>query len=60
MQRLSADQRELLQQCYIDVQSIKSIAENQQIEPGTLYKRLDRIRWMLMDCINSEEQEDSQ
>lgn len=56
MERLPPDQRELLEQCYLEIQSIKSIAQQRQIEPGTLYKRLDRIRWTLLDCINSDGQ----
>jgi RNA polymerase sigma-70 factor, ECF subfamily len=59
MERLSAEQRELLKQCYLESQSIKSVAEEQSVDPGTLYKRLDRIRWTLMDCINSDVREDS-
>jgi RNA polymerase sigma-70 factor, ECF subfamily len=57
MKKLSAEQRELLEQCYMDDQSIKAIAKQRQVEPGTLYKRLDRIRWSLMDCINADDTE---
>jgi len=56
MKGLAAEQRELIEQCYLGVQSIKTIAEERHLDPAVLYKRLDRIRWMLMDCIEAEEQ----
>jgi RNA polymerase sigma-70 factor (ECF subfamily) len=60
MARLTADQRDLIEQCYLGVDSIKVIAQQQQVEPGTLYKRLDRIRWTLMDCVESAERGEGQ
>lgn len=59
MGMLSDEQRELLVKCYLNDDTIKSIATERQVEPGTLYKRLDRIRWTLMDCINSDGAEDT-
>jgi RNA polymerase sigma-70 factor, ECF subfamily len=53
MKELAADQRELIEQCYLGVKSIKTIAGERNLEPSVLYKRLDRIRWLLMDCIEA-------
>ena len=50
--RLPAEQRELLELCYLGTEPIKTIAGNRRIEPSALYKRLDRIRWTLMECMD--------
>ena len=60
MAQLTADQRGLIEQCYLGVDSIKAIAEKQHLDPATLYKRLDRIRWTLMDCIENAERREVQ
>ena len=39
---------------------IKTVAEQQHLEPATLYKRLDRIRWGLMDCVDAAERREAQ
>jgi RNA polymerase sigma-70 factor, ECF subfamily len=53
MGRLASEQRKLLEQCYAGAQPIKAIAEEWRLDPSVLYKRLDRIRWTLMDCIQT-------
>jgi RNA polymerase sigma-70 factor, ECF subfamily len=60
MEQLTADQRELIEQCYLGIESIKAVAEKRRLEPAALYKRLDRIRWTLMDCIESAERREDQ
>lgn len=60
MDRLTPEQRELIEQCYMGAKPIKLIAAERCVEPPVLYKRLDRIRWTLMDCIESPDgREDS-
>ena len=53
MDGLGREQRELIEQCYLGSKSIKAIAEERQVDPAVFYKRLDRIRWALLDCIES-------
>ena len=53
MDGLTADQRELIEECYLGDKSIKAVAEQRQVDPAVFYKRLDRIRWSLLDCIES-------
>lgn len=55
MERLSPEQRELLNRCYLESQPIHAVAVESQLEPTVLYKRLDRIRWALVDCMRSME-----
>jgi RNA polymerase sigma-70 factor, ECF subfamily len=60
MGRLAVEQRRLLEQCYGGGKAIKDVAEEWRLEPGVLYKRLDRIRWTLLDCIQMREGEEGQ
>jgi RNA polymerase sigma-70 factor, ECF subfamily len=55
MERLSPEQRDLLNLCYLESRPINAVAVESQIEPTVLYKRLDRIRWALVDCMRSME-----
>ena len=54
LEKLSAAKRELLERCYGSQESIKSIAEEQDTTSTALYKRLDRMRMQLVDCIERE------
>jgi RNA polymerase sigma-70 factor, ECF subfamily len=51
LEKLTPDQRSLLDQSYGQRGSILAIAAARRIEPDTLYKRLERIRRNLFDCI---------
>jgi RNA polymerase sigma-70 factor, ECF subfamily len=51
LDQLTAEQRLLLDQCYAQWGSVKAIASAMQVDPDTLYKRLERIRRSLFDCI---------
>ena len=51
LEQLSAEQRALLEQCYGGDRTIRAIAEASQLEPDALYKRLERIRRNLFECI---------
>ncbi len=53
LQQLSEQQRSLLEQCYGVQGSIKAVAEANHLDPATLYKRLERIRRTLFECIES-------
>jgi RNA polymerase sigma-70 factor, ECF subfamily len=55
MAKLTEGQRALIEQCYLGAESIKQIAEKRHLDPTALYKRLDRIRWALLDCIEAAE-----
>ena len=55
MERLSAEQRGLLELCYLDAKPINVIAAESNVAPTVLYKRLDRLRWALVDCIRATE-----
>jgi RNA polymerase sigma-70 factor (ECF subfamily) len=50
LEKLSVEDRRLLQQSYIDEVSIKSLAESEGRTPNSLYKVLRRIRRVLYDC----------
>jgi RNA polymerase sigma-70 factor (ECF subfamily) len=52
MQKLIEDDRLLLRERYALKVSIREVAERRGVEPGQLYKRLGRIRQLLLDCIN--------
>lgn len=56
LERLSPEQRELLDLCYLGDKSISAIATENRLEPTVLYKRLDRIRWSLVDCVRAMQQ----
>jgi len=51
LQKLTAEQRDLLKRCYQERGAIKAIAEADQLDPTVLYKQLERIRRTLYDCI---------
>lgn len=51
MQKLTPEQRTLISQSYAQRGSIRAIAAAHHIDPDTLYKRLERIRRSLFDCI---------
>ena len=51
LQKLTDQQRTLLERCYQRPGSIKAIAEANQLDPNTLYKQLERIRRDLFECI---------
>jgi len=51
LQKLTNQQRALLERCYQRPGSIKAIAEASQLDPNTLYKQLERIRRDLFECI---------
>ena len=52
--KLSDARQKLLQQCYGNEESIKSIAAEEGLSPAALYKRLDRTRMQLIECIEGE------
>ncbi len=51
LQHLSPEKRELLMQSYTYHGRLKDLAEVLHIEINTLYKRLERIRKSLLECI---------
>ena len=51
MHRLDGQKGDLLRRCYRGDQTIKSIAEQLNLSPPTLYMRLRRIRKHLFDCV---------
>ena len=51
LEALPADKRELLIECYSYHGALKDLAGRLQIETDTLYKRLERIRKSLFECI---------
>jgi RNA polymerase sigma-70 factor (ECF subfamily) len=51
IQRLPPRQRELIERCYGGGMSIKEAAQSLGRSPTSLYKALDRIRLMLLKCI---------
>lgn len=53
LQQLTEEQRLLLEECYSSYGSIKKLAQAKQLDPNVLYKRLERIRRLLFDCIES-------
>lgn len=50
--KLPAEKRELLMRCYARTGSLDALAGQFQIEIGTLYKRLERIRRTLFICMD--------
>lgn len=56
LERLSPEQRTLIEQCYLTNETIQAVAEQIKVKPNTLYKRLERIRRMLLACVMSSEQ----
>ncbi len=51
LEALSAEKRELLIQCYSYHGALKDLARRLKIETDTLYKRVERIRKTLFNCI---------
>ena len=51
VQKLPAEQQSLLDQCYTQGNTIRSVAKTRHLDPDTLYKRLERIRRSLLECI---------
>jgi len=51
LEQLPEEQRVLLEQCYGGQLTIRAVAEARQLDPDTLYKRLERIRRILFECI---------
>ena len=51
VEKLAAEDRLLLRQRYDLKASIRDVARESGIEPDHLYKRLGRIRQMLLDCV---------
>jgi RNA polymerase sigma-70 factor, ECF subfamily len=49
---LPAEKRELLMSCYAHTGSLDEIAAQLQIETNALYKRLERIRRVLFECMD--------
>ncbi|NLF08415.1 MAG: sigma-70 family RNA polymerase sigma factor [Pirellulaceae bacterium] len=58
LDKLTDRQRELLDQCYGGEQSIKAVAEACEMTPDAVYKRLERIRRELFECIERESSKD--
>lgn len=54
LQRLSADDRELVEICYGRCRNIKSAAESLGRPVGGVYKSLDRVRRQLLACIGRQ------
>ena len=51
LEELTVEQRLLLSRCYSHRGSIRAVAEASHLDPDTLYKRLERIRRSLFECI---------
>jgi DNA-directed RNA polymerase specialized sigma24 family protein len=51
LQKLTAEQRALLEKCYQQRGAIKAIAAGNQLDPNVLYKQLERIRRTLFECL---------
>jgi RNA polymerase sigma-70 factor (ECF subfamily) len=51
LKKLQDDQRSLLERCYVGGEPIRAIAGKLKLAPTALYKRLDRLRWKLLACI---------
>lgn len=54
MAKLTDDQRSLVRQCYLGNRNLRTVAEHIRIAPQTLYKRLQRIRRRLFECIDRQ------
>jgi len=59
MEKLTTQQRAMLDDCYLGNKPINVIAAENRVTPSALYKRLDRIRWALVDCMKRSERKDS-
>jgi RNA polymerase sigma-70 factor, ECF subfamily len=52
--KLPAEKRDLLMRCYARKGGLDELAAKLQIETNTLYKRLERIRRVLFECMDEE------
>lgn len=52
LEQLPAEKRELLMSCYTRKGGLDELAAQLQIEINALYKRLERIRRVLFECVN--------
>ncbi len=59
LEKLSIAKRALLERCYGTKESMKDIAAEQGLTSAALYKRLDRMRSQLFDCIQRESSKES-
>lgn len=50
-ERLDKNDRSLLDRFYSGGETVRAIAEQLKLRPNLLYKRLARIRWALLRCI---------
>ena len=50
---LPADKQETLMQCYTHHGGMKDLAARLALDPNTLYKRLERIRKILLECMEN-------
>lgn len=53
LEKLSDEQRGLIEQCYLGDEAIRSIAEAMGISPAALTMRLQRIRKILFECVEN-------
>jgi RNA polymerase sigma-70 factor, ECF subfamily len=51
MASLPNEKRETLMECYSHHGGMKDLASRLNLDPNTLYKRLERIRRLLMECM---------
>jgi RNA polymerase sigma-70 factor, ECF subfamily len=51
LSQLTLAKRRMLEECYSGVHSIQTIAANSGLRPDALYKRLERIRRVLLECM---------
>jgi RNA polymerase sigma-70 factor len=51
LRQLSDEQRRLIERCYARRGSVREVAAAEQLDPMVLYKRLERIRRNLFECI---------
>ena len=53
LDKLTDEQRSLLEQCYGGEGTIRAVAAARRLEPDAIYKRLERIRRNLFECIET-------
>ncbi len=58
LQKLSDEQRRLVELCYLGDRPIKAIAEEMGISPAALTMRLQRIRKILFECMDLAAQDE--
>jgi len=59
LERLPADQRELLRERYEMGRSVKNVAELRRLAANALSKRLERVRHMLRECVERRRKEET-